>query len=59
MLHAHVDDQPLVARGKASGAHGVQLFGHVVHAEGRIAEHHFVVLDLRHVQDAVEQIEQV
>ena len=31
----------------------------MAHAEGRIAEQHLVVLDLRHVQDAVEQIEQV
>ena len=59
MLHPHVHDQLLVARGKPSGAYGVELLDHMAHAEGRIAEQHLVVLDLRHVQDVVEQIEQV
>ena len=59
VLRSHIHDQLLVARGKPSGAHGVELLDHVAHAEGRIAEQHLVVLDLRHVQDAVEQIEQV
>ena len=59
VLRSHVHDQLLVARGKPSGAYGIELLDHMAHAEGRIAEQHLVVLDLRHVQDAVEQIEQV